>query len=228
MKRVAMRYDSVSRFRVPKLIVLAVQIIMQPQAKKSKKSAATTSESASVPSLEIKGGFSWTGADANTANADDETEDDSEDDSEAEDDAHSKHAKSKKRKSHVPYQDLTGDVHTKRPESTEEFERALVGSPNSSFLWVQYMSFQLELSEIDKAREIGRRALRTISYREEEEKLNVWMALLNLENAHGTAESFEKLFKEAAQYNDAETIHLRVADVLAQTGKNEVRVHFSQ
>ncbi|KAJ9127705.1 hypothetical protein QFC24_001115 [Naganishia onofrii] len=205
-----------------------LQIIMQPQAKKSKKSAATTSESASVPSLEIKGGFSWTGADANTANADDETEDDSEADSEAEDDAHSKHAKSKKRKSHVPYQDLTGDVHTKRPESTEEFERALVGSPNSSFLWVQYMSFQLELSEIDKAREIGRRALRTISYREEEEKLNVWMALLNLENAHGTAESFEKLFKEAAQYNDAETIHLRVADVLAQTGKNEVRVHFSQ
>lgn len=154
-------------------------------------------------------------------------DDSEESDDESSDDAGSatesgKPAHAKKRKSHAPFQDLTAEVHTKRPESTEEFERALVGSPNSSFLWVQYMSFQLELSEVDKAREIGRRALRTINYREEDEKLNVWMALLNLENAHGTAESFEKLFKEAAQYNDAETIYLRVAAILAQTGKHEV------
>jgi rRNA biogenesis protein RRP5 len=154
-------------------------------------------------------------------NGADETDEESESEAGSEDET-GKPVHSKKRKSHAPYQDLTGDVHTKRPESTEEFERALVGSPNSSFLWVQYMSFQLELSEVDKAREIGRRALRTINYREEDEKLNVWMALLNLENAHGTAESFDKLFKEAAQYNDAETIHLRVAAVLTQTGKNEV------
>ncbi|KAI5448963.1 rRNA biogenesis protein rrp5 [Naganishia albida] len=194
------------------------EIIVQPQTKKAQKES-TTQPSVAVPSLEIKGGFSWTGADVNM-NAADETDEESESEAGSEDEA-GKPAHSHKRKSHAPYQDLTGDVHTKRPESTEEFERALVGSPNSSFLWVQYMSFQLELSEVDKAREIGRRALRTINYREEDEKLNVWMALLNLENAHGTAESFDKLFKEAAQYNDAETIHLRVAAVLTQTGKNE-------
>ncbi|KAG8718428.1 rRNA biogenesis protein rrp5 [Ceratobasidium sp. 394] len=57
------------------------------------------------------------------------------------------------------------------------------------------MSFQLQLSEVDKAREIGRRALQTTNYREEQEKLNVWIALLNLENQFGTDDSLEVLFQ---------------------------------
>ena len=61
------------------------------------------------------------------------------------------------------------------------------------------MSFQLQLSEVDKAREIGERALKTINYREEQEKLNIWIALLNLENTFGTDESLEDTFKN--QYN---------------------------
>lgn len=83
------------------------------------------------------------------------------------------------------------------------------------------MSFQLALSEIDKAREIGRRALDKIAFREEEEKLNVWMALVNLENAHGTPESFTKVLRDAAQYNDTKTVYLRTASVLQQTGKTD-------
>lgn len=30
------------------------------------------------------------------------------------------------------------------PQSKEDFERLLLGSPNSSFLWIQYMSFAAE------------------------------------------------------------------------------------
>lgn len=43
-----------------------------------------------------------------------------------------------------------------------------------------------QATEIEKARAIARRALSTISFREEQEKLNVWCALLNLENLYGT------------------------------------------
>ena len=35
-------------------------------------------------------------------------------------------------------------------------------------------------------RAIAKRALQTINTREEQEKLNVWIALLNFENLHGT------------------------------------------
>ncbi|KAI9450578.1 hypothetical protein BJY52DRAFT_1191744 [Lactarius psammicola] len=62
---------------------------------------------------------------------------------------------------------------------------------------IQYMSFQLQLSEIDKAREIAKLALSTINFREEAEKLNVWNALMILGNVYGTEESLESVFKDA-------------------------------
>jgi rRNA biogenesis protein RRP5 len=128
----------------------------------------------------------------------------------------------KKKKKRVILQDLTADLHTKVPESTADFERVVLGSPNSSFLWIQYMSFQLQLSEVDKAREVGRRALQTINYREEQEKLNVWIALLNLENQFGTEESLETLFKDAARHNDSKTMHLKLAAILEESEKAQV------
>ena len=50
----------------------------------------------------------------------------------------------------------------------------IVGSPNNSFLWIRYMAFQLSLTEIQKARGVAERALQTINFRDESEKLNVW------------------------------------------------------
>jgi rRNA biogenesis protein RRP5 len=90
------------------------------------------------------------------------------------------------------------------------------------------MSFHLQLHEIEKARQIGRRALEKINYREEEEKLNVWMALVNLEIGFGTDESSDKLFKEAASYNDARLVHMRYAEALHAAGKDEVSCRHQQ
>ena len=84
------------------------------------------------------------------------------------------------------------------------------------------MSFQLQISEIDKAREIAKRAIETINFREEQERLNVWIALLNLENVYGTEESLENVFKDAARANDSKTVHLRLAAIFDQSGKPEV------
>ncbi|KAF8755922.1 S1 RNA binding domain [Rhizoctonia solani] len=160
-------------------------------------------------------GFNWSGQGEDGA---DEGASGSEgSDSEDEDSA----KKSKKKKKRGILKDMTADLHTKVPESTADFERVLLGSPNSSYLWIQYMSFQLQLSEVDKAREIGRRALQTINYREEQEKLNVWIALLNLENQFGTEESLEALFKDAARHNDSKTVHLRMAAIFDESEKTQ-------
>lgn len=134
-------------------------------------------------------------------------------------------SKKRKRKHKEIEQDLTADLQTKIPESNADFERTLLGSPNSSYLWIQYMSFQLQLSEVDKAREIAQRALKTINFREEQEKLNVWIALLNLENVYGTEESLEATFKDAARHNDSKTVHLRLAVIFEQSEKTEVGTH---
>lgn len=163
-------------------------------------------------SLDVKQGFQWyvnpeTESDAGISSADDEE---------------GGQERKKKRKRKTIEHDLTADMHTKTPESNADFERVLLGSPSSSYLWIQYMSFQLQISEVDKAREIAKRALRTINFREEQEKLNVWTALLNLENVYGTDESLEATFKDAARHNDSKTIHLRMAAIFDQSGKPEV------
>ncbi|KAG5724185.1 rRNA biogenesis protein RRP5 [Termitomyces sp. T112] len=168
-----------------------------------------------VPSLELVNGFQWSSTQPPTE--DEPGSDMSSDESDLEVSL----SKKKRRKRKEIEHDLTADMHTKTPESNADFERILLGSPNSSFLWIQYMSFQLQLSEVDKAREIARRAIRTINFREEQERLNVWIALLNLENVYGTDETLESTFKDAAKSNDSKTIHLRLASILDEANKLE-------
>nr|XP_019009138.1 rRNA biogenesis protein RRP5 [Kwoniella pini CBS 10737]OCF47919.1 rRNA biogenesis protein RRP5 [Kwoniella pini CBS 10737] len=165
--------------------------------------------------LAVSGGFDWTGEAANSA----ESSDSENEDEDVEEATTSKKAKGKGKSK---LEDLTSTAPDSRPESTSEFERALLASPNSSYLWIQYMSFHLQLHEIEKARKIGRLALDKINYREEEEKLNIWMALINLELSFGTVESMDKVFKEAVQYNDARSVHLRYAEALQVSGKDEL------
>ncbi|KAG7450112.1 nucleic acid-binding protein [Guyanagaster necrorhizus] len=163
--------------------------------------------------LKMDAGFNWYVKETPPKQSDDGS-----DGSENTDDEDQPSKKRKRRRKDIE-QDFTADMHTKAPESTADFERLLLGSPNSSYLWVQYMAFFMQLSEIDKARETARRALSTINFREEQEKLNVWIALLNLENLYGTDETLEATFKEAARANDSKTIHLRLASIFDASKK---------
>jgi rRNA biogenesis protein RRP5 len=164
--------------------------------------------------LTVTGGFDWNGEAEMGETPDAESSSD-----EDEPETTSRH-KGKQKAT-----DLTATAPAAQPSSVSEFERALLSSPNSSFLWIQYMSFLLTLHEVDKARSIGRKAVEKIAYREEEEKLNVWMALVNLEIGFGTEETREKVFKEASQYNDARTVYMRYADALQAAGKEDVSTH---
>ena len=121
--------------------------------------------------------------------------------------------------------DRTGELDANGPQSVADFERLLMGQPNSSYLWLSYMAFQLQLSELLKAREVTERALRTIKQTREtdSEVLNVWVAYLNLENTYGSDETVEEIFSRACEHNDAEEIHSRLTSIYIQSGKNEVR-----
>ena len=67
------------------------------------------------------------------------------------------------------------------PESEADFERLLVAQPTSSHLWIRFASWYLSLAEVSKARAVLRRALKMIPGHLEEERSNLWLALLNLE-----------------------------------------------
>lgn len=154
-------------------------------------------------------GFDWTGG----MSAADEK------DAQSETDAEASQPKKKRRKAEIKI-DKTGDLDANGPQSSTDFERLLLGQPNSSVLWLGYMAFQLQLSEISKAREIAERALKTINIREEIEKMNMWIGLLNLENTYGSDESLDAVFKRACQYNDSQEIHERLISIYIQSGQH--------
>uniref|UniRef100_A0A8B9F699 Protein RRP5 homolog n=1 Tax=Amazona collaria TaxID=241587 RepID=A0A8B9F699_9PSIT len=108
---------------------------------------------------------------------------------------------------------------SRQPQSADDFDRLVLSSPNSSILWLQYMAFHLQATEIEKARAVAERALKTISFREEQEKLNVWVALLNLENMYGTEETLMKVFERAVQYNEPLKVFQHLCDIYANSEK---------
>lgn len=142
----------------------------------------------------------------------------SDSDSDSDDQAASK--KKKKHKKPEIQVDRTGDLDINGPQTVADYERLLLGEPDSSLLWLKYMAFQLELGEVDKARQIAERALKTITLGLDSEKLNVWVALLNLENTFGNEDTLEEVFKRACQYNDAQEIHERMISIYIQSEKN--------
>lgn len=155
------------------------------------------------------GGFDWSGQ---------KTQNDSDSDSS---DSDEEDSQKKKKNKKTPVEDKTAELASSAPQSVADFERLVVSSPNSSYIWVNYMAYQLQLSEIEKARAIAERALKTINFREEQEKKNVWVALMNLENTYGTEESLVDVFKRSCTYNEPKDMYLQLANIYERSEKKD-------
>lgn len=176
---------------------------------------ASAQVKAAAPALKLSA-FSWDGQAAGSGMDVDEAESESEADASDEEDPA---ARSKKVKSGILIEDKTGSLAKQTPTSASDFDRLLLASPNSSYLWIQYMSHFLASSDVEQARAIAQRALKTINYREEEEKLNIWIAFVNLENTFGTDDSLDETINKALQVNDPKRVYLRTVEVFEATSK---------
>ncbi|SCW01760.1 LAFE_0E06656g1_1 [Lachancea fermentati] len=166
----------------------------------------------STGGLSLSANFDW------TTNILDQARDD---ESSEEEDVFERKKPRNKKKQDVRTEDLTVDINTRAPESVGDFERLIMGNPNSSIVWMNYMAFQLQLGEIDKARDVAERALKTINFRDEAEKLNIWIAMLNLENTFGSEVTLEEVFKRACQYMDSYTMHNKLVGIYQASHKQE-------
>jgi ribosomal protein S1/tetratricopeptide (TPR) repeat protein len=100
------------------------------------------------------------------------------------------------------------------PETADDFERLLMGAPNASHIWIRYMAFRMSLSQFEKARELAERALETVALREELERVNIWVAYINLEASFGTSENASE--EDAAQLRARAAAVFRVFDRACQ------------
>ncbi|RKP09133.1 hypothetical protein THASP1DRAFT_3428, partial [Thamnocephalis sphaerospora] len=177
-----------------------------------------------TPALQLgSGGFSWEAEDDLDAGigAIEVPTSDSEADSDA-DKAQKKKGKKSKKQAAEMASDVTAELSSAAPTTAADFERLLLGSPNSSYLWINYVAFQLQMSELERARELAERALKTINFRETQERMNVWVAWLNLENRYGTAESLEATFHKALQTNEPKQVYLQLVRIYERSEKADL------
>ncbi|EFX02430.1 rRNA biogenesis protein [Grosmannia clavigera kw1407] len=161
------------------------------------------------------GAFDWTG------NALDQENGDSQSDLDEEDGGAlvAKRSKRSKKAAAAADIDRTAQLDVRGPQTASDYERLLLGQADMSALWIEYMAFQVQVSELAKAREIAERAIKTINVRQETERLNVWIAYFNLEVEYGSEETADAVFKRACQYNDDREVFARAASIYIQSGK---------
>ncbi|RXM27397.1 Protein RRP5-like [Acipenser ruthenus] len=184
------------------------------------------SKSEAPPRLQVSAGFSWdvtlsslqpvgTGRGAPASDSEEEEE-------EVKPQKKSKREKNvEKQRQEKELSKVEGELMDpgRQPQTANDFNRLVLGSPDSSIVWLQYMAFHLHATEIEQARAVAERALKTISFREEQEKLNVWVALLNLENMYGTEESLNKVFERAVQHCEPLKVFQSLADIYTKSDK---------
>ncbi|KDO28237.1 hypothetical protein SPRG_06286 [Saprolegnia parasitica CBS 223.65] len=162
--------------------------------------------------------FAWDGFSIEKSNkpADDDDDDDEANATDAVSKAKAKRMKKAAKENedmYVAYRERALAAGETVPESADDFERLLAVSPLNSFLWIQYMAFHVSMTDIAAARDVAVRATTKVTFREAQEKLNVWVAYLNLEHDHGDESSFGRVFNSALRANNPKHMYLKLIEL---------------
>ncbi|SCM18047.1 rRNA biogenesis protein RRP5, putative [Plasmodium berghei] len=103
-----------------------------------------------------------------------------------------------------------------------DYEKLLVSEKNKSTIWISYIVYYLEKGNIQEARNIAERALKTIDIHLIEEKLNIYLCYINMECAYG--DNLNEIFKRALLVNNEKSIYLHTMNILKMNKKlNELK-----
>ncbi|KEG03279.1 rRNA biogenesis protein RRP5, putative [Plasmodium vinckei vinckei] len=103
-----------------------------------------------------------------------------------------------------------------------DYEKLLVSEKNKSTIWISYIAYYLEKGDIQEARNIAERALKTIDIHLIEEKLNIYLCYINMECAYG--DNLNEIFKRALLVNNEKSIYLHTMNILKMNKKyNELK-----
>jgi len=92
---------------------------------------------------------------------------------------------------------------------------------DQSYLWMQYLAFVLGHLDVEAARRVAKRAVKSVSMTNEADKLNLWIAYMNMESQFGTQETLEECVKGALEVNDRQKVYLQLISIYRASGKLE-------
>ena len=104
-------------------------------------------------------------------------------------------------------------------KNAQYYERLILKDHDNSINWIEYASYILDTLNLPSARQIFERALKIIDIAKTKEKLNIWVAYLNLENIYGNKKTFEKIFERAKEVCDKKLLFKHVIQIYMTSKK---------
>ncbi|SOV24784.1 rRNA biogenesis protein RRP5, putative [Plasmodium sp. DRC-Itaito] len=98
-----------------------------------------------------------------------------------------------------------------------DYERLIASEKNKSAIWISYIAFYLEQNNLEEARKVAERALKTIDIHEIDEKLNIYLCYINMECLYG--DKLDDIFKRALLCNNEKSIYLHTINILKKNKK---------
>eukprot|EP00658_Telonema_sp_P-2_P005377 TRINITY_DN12009_c0_g1_i7.p1 TRINITY_DN12009_c0_g1~~TRINITY_DN12009_c0_g1_i7.p1 ORF type:complete len:1771 (-),score=448.79 TRINITY_DN12009_c0_g1_i7:212-5524(-) len=99
------------------------------------------------------------------------------------------------------------------PETVDDYERLVLEHPNSSFAWIKFIAFHVYLTDIEQARVVAQRALDTINGADSEERMQVWVAWMNLEHKYGDLSDTLQVTQNASNNLDAKEVYMKLLEI---------------
>ena len=106
-------------------------------------------------------------------------------------------------------------------KNAQYYEKIILKDHDNSLNWIEYASYILDTLNLASARQIFERALKIIDIEKTNEKLNIWVAYLNLENIYGDSKSFEKILDIAKEVCDKKLLYNHIIQIYLDSKKYE-------
>jgi len=74
---------------------------------------------------------------------------------------------------------------------------------------------------VESARRVAEKAVRAVSISNEEDKMNLWTAYINLENNFGSQSTLTQVVKRALEVNDRKKVYLQLVNIYRNSGKHD-------
>ena len=169
--------------------------------------------------------------------ADDDEEDEENDEEEDEngmevedEDAEDENANKKKKSRNKEKDNLKKEIAIREIEKANEndeikngqyYERLILKDHDNSINWIAYASYILDTLNLASARKIFERALNVVDIAKTNEKFNLWIAYLNLENVYGDKKSFQKILDKAKEVCDKKLLYSHLIKIYMDSKKYE-------
>jgi len=111
------------------------------------------------------------------------------------------------------------DSYLENPKSIEDYEKLILSDLNSSINWVKYASYILDKMGLSSCTKIFERAIRIIDITNLKEKLNIWIAYMNLMHTYGASDAFKDVVEKALTFNDKKAVYKHLISMYSQAKK---------